>query len=88
MPPGGYTPVNTLALEDPDLLQGYFDTRPNHRTAVEQIDVVRDWFQFPGENGLRIDTIIGEHLEGVVDDSLTPEDALISLEQEINSLLP
>ena len=84
----GYTPVNTLALEDPDLLQGYFDTRPNHRTAVEQIDVVRDWFQFPGENGLRIDTIIGEHLEGVVDDSLTPEDALISLEQEINSLLP
>ena len=84
----GYTPVNTLALEDPDLLKGYFDTRPNHRTAVDQIAVVRDWFQFPGENGLRIDTIIGEHLEGIVDDSLTPDDALASLEEEINRLLP
>ncbi len=84
----GYTPVNTLALEDPDLLKGYFDTRPNHRTAVDQIGVVRDWFQFPGENGLRIDTIIGEHLEGIVDDSLTPDDALVSLEEEINRLLP
>ena len=84
----GYTPVNTLALEDPDLLHGYFDSRPNHRTAVEQTAVVRDWFQFPGDNGLEIDTIIGEHLEGVVDDSLTPEQALGSLEDEINRLLP
>ena len=84
----GYTPVNTLALDDPKLLQGYFDTRPNHRTAVDQIAVVRDWFQFPGENGLKIDTVIGEHLEGVVDGSLTPEEALTSLEAEINSLLP
>lgn len=84
----GYTPVNTLALEDPKLLQGYFDTRPNHKTAVGQIAVVRDWFQFPGENGLKIDTVIGEHLEGVVDDSLTPKEALVSLEEEINRLLP
>ena len=84
----GYTPVNTLALEDPDLLEGYFDSRPNHRTAVDQIAVVRDWFQFPGENGLKIDTVIGEHLEGVVDDSMTPEEALASLEDEINRLLP
>ncbi len=84
----GYTPVNTLALEDPDLLQGYFDTRPNHRTAVDQISVVREWFQFPGENGIEIDTVIGEHLEGVVDDSLTPEEALASLEDDINRLLP
>ena len=83
----GYTPVNTLALDDPDLLQGYFDSRPNHRTAVEQIPLVRDWFQFPGENSLEIDTVIGEHLEGVVDDSLTPEQALTSLEDEINTLL-
>ena len=49
---------------------------------------MRDWFQFPGENGLKIDTVIGEHLEGVVDGSLTPEEALTSLEAEINSLLP
>lgn len=84
----GYTPVNTLALEAPKLLKGYFDTRPNHKTAVEQISLVRGWFQFPGENSLKIDTVIGEHLESVVDNSLTPEEALASLEEEINRLLP
>ena len=75
-------------MEDPKLLKGYFDTRPNHKTAVEQISLVRGWFQFPGENSLKIDTVIGEHLESVVDNSLTPEEALASLEEEINRLLP
>lgn len=84
----GYTPVNVLALEDPSLLKGYFDNRPNHRTAVEQIGIVREWFQYPGENSLKIDDAIGEHLEAVVDGSMSPDDALVSLEQEINRLLP
>lgn len=84
----GYTPVNVLALEDPDLLQGYFDTRPLHRTAVEQIPLVREWYQYPGENGLKIDDVIGEHLEAVVDGSMPPQEALASMTMEINRLLP
>ena len=60
----GYTPVNMLAMEDPELLKGYFDDRPNHKTAVDQLPVVREWFQFPGENTLKIDAIIGDTLEG------------------------
>lgn len=84
----GYTPVNVLALEDPDLLEGYFDDRPNHRTAVEQISLVREWYQYPGENSLKIDDVIGEHLEAVVDGSMGAEEALASMEQEINRLLP
>lgn len=84
----GYTPVNVLALEDEQYLKGYFDTRPNHKTAVDQIARVREWYQYPGENTLKIDDIIGEYLEGVVDDSLTPEDALSEMTTEINRLLP
>jgi multiple sugar transport system substrate-binding protein len=84
----GYTPVNVLALDDPELLNGYFDDRPNHKTAVDQIGLVREWYQYPGENSLKIDDAIGEHLEAIVDDSMTPEEALTSLEQQINELLP
>ncbi|MEO0995823.1 MAG: extracellular solute-binding protein, partial [Pseudomonadota bacterium] len=84
----GYTPVNVLALDDEQYLKGYFDTRPNHKTAVDQISRVREWYQYPGENTLKIDDVIGEHLEGVVDDSLTPEEALTSMTDEINRLLP
>ncbi|MEQ8348211.1 MAG: extracellular solute-binding protein [Sneathiellaceae bacterium] len=84
----GYTPVNVLALEDPQLLKGYFDDRPQHRTAVEQIPLVREWYQYPGDNSLKIDDVIGEHLEAVVDNSMTPDEALASLTEEVNRLLP
>lgn len=84
----GYTPVNVKALDDPSYLKGYFDARPRHKTAVDQLPRVREWYQFPGDNGLKIDDAIGEHLEGVVDKSLDPEAALVSLTAEINKLLP
>jgi multiple sugar transport system substrate-binding protein len=84
----GYTPVNVNALDDPRYLKGYFDTRPNHKTAVDQISRVREWYQYPGTNGQKIDDIIGEHLEAIVGDSMTPEEALVSLTKKINRLLP
>jgi multiple sugar transport system substrate-binding protein len=83
----GYTPVNVLALEDPALLKGYFDNRPLHKTAVDQIPLIREWFQYPGPNSLKIDDVIGQHLEAVVDKSMTPEAALVSLTAEVNRLL-
>ncbi len=84
----GYTPVNVLALDDPELLKGYFDDRPRHRVAVDQIPIVREWYQYPGDQTLKIDDVIGEHLERIVDKSMTPEAALVSLTDEINKLLP
>jgi len=83
----GYTPVNLLALEDPNLLKGYFDDRPNHKTAVDQLGKVREWFQYPGRNSLKIDAVLGDTLEAVVDDSMTPEEALAHLTREVNALL-
>jgi multiple sugar transport system substrate-binding protein len=84
----GYTPVNVLALEDPALLKGYFDTRPLHKTAVDQIPLVREWFAYPGPNAIKIDDVIGQNLEAVVGKTKTPEEALVSLTKDINALLP
>lgn len=84
----GYTPVNVLALEDPALLKGYFDDRPLHKTAVDQIPLVREWYAYPGPNAIKIDDVIGQHLEAVVGKTKTPEEALVSLTKEVNALLP
>ena len=56
--------------------------------AVDQIPIVREWYQYPGDQTLKIDDVIGEHLERIVDKSMTPEAALVSLTDEINKLLP
>jgi multiple sugar transport system substrate-binding protein len=84
----GYVPVNVLAMEDAALLKGYFDTRPRHRTAVDQIPRMREWFQFPGPNGVKIDDVIGKYLEAVVDKSMQPDDALHAMVTDVNALLP
>ncbi|BBK40917.1 ABC transporter substrate-binding protein [Allostella vacuolata] len=84
----GYVPVNVLALQDPALLKGYFDDRPRHRTAVDQIPLVREWFQFPGANGVKINDTISEYLQTIVDRSQTPEAALKAMVSEVDALLP
>jgi multiple sugar transport system substrate-binding protein len=84
----GYTPVNVLALDDPKLLKGYFDTRPLHKTAVDQIPLVREWYIYPGANGIKIDDTLGQHLEAVVNKTMTPDEALVSLTKQVNALLP
>jgi multiple sugar transport system substrate-binding protein len=84
----GYMPVNALALQDPALLKGYFDDKPRHKTAVDQLPQLREWFQFPGPNGVKINDVIMERLQAVVDKSETPEGALAALVIEVNRLLP
>ena len=84
----GYTPVNVLALEDPELLKGYFDDRPLHKVAVDQIPLVREWYQYPGPNAIKIDDVIGQHLEALIDQAMTPDEALRSMSKDVNVLLP
>lgn len=84
----GYVPVNVLALEDPALLKGYFDDRPRHKVAVDQIPLMREWYQFPGPNGVKINDTISEYLQAVVDKSKAPDAALAEMVAEVNRLLP
>jgi multiple sugar transport system substrate-binding protein len=84
----GYVPVNMLALESPELLKGYFETRPRHKTAVDQIPRMREWFQFPGPNGVKIDDVIGKHLEAIVGKTASPDAALAAMVSDVNALLP
>ena len=55
---------------------------------MDQLPLIREWFAYPGPNSLKIDDVIGQHLEAVVNKSMTPNGALVSLTQEVNRLLP
>lgn len=84
----GYTPVNTLALNDPDLLGGYFDENPNQRTAAEQAFNITRWQAFPGENGVRASDVFRDHIHSVVTLRRTPADVLPELVRDVTALLP
>jgi len=83
----GYFPANTLPIENPDQLKGFYDSHPNQYTAVKQLPIVTGWYAFPGENGLKITDIINDHLQTVFDKSADPQTALASMVDDVQKLL-
>jgi multiple sugar transport system substrate-binding protein len=83
----GYFPANTLPIENPDQLKGFYDSHPNQYTAVKQLPIVTGWYAFPGENGLKITDIINDHLQTVFDKSADPQTALTLMVDDVQKLL-
>lgn len=83
-----YMPVNTLPLTDPNLLGAFYETRPNLMVPVRQLPVVTGWFSFPGENSLKIISVIEERLRAVVTLKQLPDEALGQMTGEVRGLLP
>ena len=88
MPQGtGYFPANTLPIDDPAMLKGYYDANPNQYTAVRQQPWLTGWYAFPGENGLKITDVIHDHLQTVFDRSAQPQTALQDMSRDVQKLL-
>ena len=83
----GYFPANTLPVDDPAQLKGYYDANPNQYTAVRQLPWLTGWYAFPGENGLKITDVINDHLQTVFDKSAKPQAALEAMTQDVQKLL-
>ncbi|WP_454743922.1 ABC transporter substrate-binding protein [Cupriavidus necator] len=83
----GYFPANTLPIDDPERLKGYYDQNPNQYTAVKQITLLTSWYAFPGENGLKITDVIDDHTQTVFDRSAKPADALKAMAADVQKLL-
>lgn len=84
----GYTPVNTVAVNDPDTLGKFYEKNPEHRVAARSIPVMSDWFAFPGENASKIIGVIEDRVYQVVTLQKEPETALKALSKEVTALLP
>lgn len=83
----GYFPANTLPIDDPARLKGYYDENPNQYTAVKQMPWLTGWYAFPGENGLKITDVINDHLQTVFDKSAQPQAALDAMTKDVQKLL-
>lgn len=83
----GYFPANTLPIDDPKALKGYYESNPNQYTAVKQIPWLTGWYAFPGQNGLKITDVIDDHVQTVFDRSKQPADALKAMSADVQKLL-
>ncbi|KKW68413.1 ABC transporter substrate-binding protein [Lampropedia cohaerens] len=83
----GYFPANTLPIDDPQGLKGFYEANPNQYTAVRQIPWLTGWYAFPGENGLKITDVIHNHLQTVFDKSVQPQQALEAMTRDVQALL-
>jgi multiple sugar transport system substrate-binding protein len=83
----GYIPGNTLAADNPELLGQFYATNPNHRVMLDQIPVLTKFYNWPGENSLKIPTVIRDHLQQVVTLKATPEEIMPKMSKDVQALL-
>jgi multiple sugar transport system substrate-binding protein len=84
----GYMPGNEIAVKQPDLLGGFYDKSPNHRTSIDQLPILTEWAAFPGDNSLKIIEVIKTNTEGLVTARRTAEETMPVLVKEVTALLP
>jgi multiple sugar transport system substrate-binding protein len=84
----GYMPPNSRPADDAALLKPFYETHPNHMTALRQAPYMTAWYAFPGDNGLKIISVIKDRLQTIADKSASPDDALKGMSGDVQKLLP
>ncbi len=83
----GYMPPNQAANEI--ILADFYDENPNKATAVRQVDLLREWQAYPGDNGLAATQVIYDYLEGIVIGDYDDMEALQEeMAEEVQDLMP
>ena len=84
----GYMPPNKAANEI--VLKDFYAKHPNKFTAVRQLPLLRDWYAFPGENGLKITKVIEDGMQSIVSRERAdePEAVLRDISEDTQKLLP
>ncbi|UCI31763.1 ABC transporter substrate-binding protein [Mesorhizobium sp. B4-1-4] len=84
----GYTPVNTIALNEPELLGDYYKQNPNQRTAASEVRFITRWDAFAGANGLKASNVFRDYVQSVVSLKRTPEEVMPKMVRDIAKLMP
>jgi multiple sugar transport system substrate-binding protein len=84
----GYMPPNKKANEV--YLKDFYAENPNKYTAVKQLPLLRDWYAFPGKNGLKITKVIYDDMQSIVTRERIdePEAVLADMVKDVQKLLP
>lgn len=82
----GYMVSRQTALDDPEMQQ-FLEANPVYKPTYEQIDEMVPWFNFPGEGGSRVQKIISDQIQAVLQGQKTPEDAMKEAAKQANALI-
>jgi multiple sugar transport system substrate-binding protein len=83
----GLVAINEIALSDPGRLASLAIERPNLQAALSSLPVIGPWSVYPGENGIKIVSVVKDYLQAVLTLKQAPEQALASLTRDVNALL-
>lgn len=82
------TPVNMIAIRDPQYLGAFYHEQLNQRTAIEALPLVTSWYTFPGDNAARIVEILRNHLRDVAIRQTDVDETLRAMSKDVKGLLP
>lgn len=84
----GYGPGNRLPVDEPTMLGNYYKDHPNQLTSVNQMAIAQPWESWAGPNGMKINAVINNKVEGFVSGGLKVSNVLPKLAEEVRGLLP
>lgn len=84
----GYLPVSQRAVDDPALLGSFYKSHPNQATALAQMGKLTNWYMWPGPNGLKISSVIQDHVDAIVAGKTGAAETMPKLASAVASLLP
>ena len=83
----GYVPVNTVAINTPDLLGNYYAADPRRGVAVSRLAMIIPMYAIKNKNGIKIIDEIEKTMGAMARGKGTPENALSSLVKITNAWL-
>lgn len=83
----GYMPSNQMAINAPDLLGRFYEDNPNKLVGVQQLPVLTGWYNWAGENSVKIVNVIQDHVDSVVLGKRSAEETMPDMTQDVEALL-
>jgi multiple sugar transport system substrate-binding protein len=83
----GYVPPRKGVAEDPNGLKPFLDQNPLMKPALQQMNEVIPWVNFPGSNGLQAEQVLLEVRDQVLSGQTDAATALKNAAEKVNKLL-
>lgn len=84
----GYMPGNQIAVDTPELLGTFYKENLNFMAPIAQLSRMTAFPTFPGENSLKIPTVIADHLREVVTLKRPVDDVMDAMVKDVSAMLP
>ncbi|WP_420965411.1 extracellular solute-binding protein [Bradyrhizobium sp. B120] len=84
----GLLPISQRAAEDPALLGSFYKSHPNQAVALGQMSRLTDWYMWPGPNGLKITSVIQDHVDTIVTGKASARETIPKLAAAVSAMLP